>query len=436
MSFLKNICGTLGTKAIFIFCGVISGMITARWLGPHDRGILAVATSLPATIWMLSSFGINQANVYYIAKKQLPLPQIVSNSFIVPLCSGSVICLLLWVTKNSIILKYVPTINSHYLALILALVPLMMIQNSYLGVLRGVEKFSLINTRQTARTIGGVIVTACILIGFHGTIISLVSSIIVIEFIFMAWILFEVNKISKIDFSFHKETATHIFRFGVKSYFQNIIGYLHNRIDIYMIAFFLKASDVAFYDIAVITGELLLFLPQSITFVILPKLVQLEKENKSTTSLQIGRITFLITVALGFILAISGNFLIRSIYGIDYADAYPALLCLLPGLVISCLNSVTISYFTSMHHQKIPIVLSLLCLAANIVTNYYLIPLYGIMGAAISSSITYSLYSVSLILAFKYENHTRLRDAFILKKDDILLIKKMLFNLRAPRHGC
>ena len=114
MRFFKNITGTLGAKMVFIFCGFLSGMITARWLGPHDRGTLAVITALPATIWMLSSFGINQANVYYIGKRRFDLSNIISNAFIVPLVVGCFICLSLWATKELFILKYIPAINSFY----------------------------------------------------------------------------------------------------------------------------------------------------------------------------------------------------------------------------------------------------------------------------------------------------------------------------------
>lgn len=419
MSFLNNICSTLGAKGVYIVCSVISGMITARWLGPHERGILAVATALPATIWMLASLGINQANVYFITKKTIPLKSIVSNAFVVPLIIAVFICVTIWFTQDGIILRYMPILNQFYLLLILLLVPIMMLQNSYLGVLRGTEKFWIINVRLVVRSIAGLGLSVVALIFFHGRVTSIIVGILLIEFLYTFWLLLEVNKICKISLSYDITIAKPIFLFGVQSYIQNMIGYLHTRIDIYLIAYFLKPDQIAFYDIAVIISEMLFFLPQSVTFVIFPKLVQLLEKERAYVVAQAGRIAIAITLVSVLFIFASGKYLIGVVYGHEYISAYIPLIVLLPGILISCTTSVTVPYFTSKHMQKVTIFASLLSLIANLGINILLIPRYGIIGAAVSTTITYSLFSVVLLIKFKCESKIDWAQILFIRIDDI-----------------
>ena len=426
MIFLKNISGVFATKAVFLFCGLISGAITARWLGPDGRGILSVVTSLPSTIWMISCFGINQANVYYIGKKKFPLSTIISNAFVVPLSIGCLICLFLWLSKEDIILKYIPVIDRYYLLLIIFVVLIMTIQNSYLGVLRGVEKFHLINLRQVSRSIIGLLYITVALIILNGGVITVVLGAIVFDLCLMMWLLYEISKISPITISFNLNAAKKIFSFGVKSYVQNMIGYLHNRIDLYMVAYFLAASEIAFYDITVIIAELLLFLPQSVTFVILPKLVRLGNDEKISVVTKIGRVSFAISCFCSIFLICTSKYFIEVVYGKEYLDAFIPLCLLIPGFLFSSIKSVIVPYFTSRHMQKITIVASFISLAANIILNSFLIPSYGIMGAAISTSITYSLYSLTVVFVFVYQNRIPFNELFLIKKSDIIVIKEYI----------
>ena len=426
MSFFRNIVGTLGAKGVAVLCGLLSGMITARWLGPHDRGVLAMFMVIPTTIWMLSSFGINQANIYYIGKKNFPLSHIVSNAFVIPLASGCLICLFLWATKDQLILKYISAISPQYLFLALTLVIPMLLQNSYVGILRGVEKFSIINLREAARTIAGLMLVAMVLVIFDWGLLSVVIGIVTIEIFFSFWFVHEVNKICRIKIQFHSVVAKDVFRFGVKSYIQNMIGFLHNRIDLYLIAYFLVPSQVAFYDIAVIIGEMLMFLPQSIAFVILPKLVKGSEDEKINAATQTGRIALLITTVLGILIIFFGKWLIVIVYGQDFVGAYIPLCLLIPGIILSCLNSVTVTFYTSEHKQKVSIVASLISLLSNILLNILLIPSYGIMGAAIATSITYSMFSLLLIVIFCYENKIRPAELFFVKKADVLILQGLI----------
>ncbi|HYD48227.1 MAG TPA: hypothetical protein VEB21_07765, partial [Terriglobales bacterium] len=59
---------------------MISGIILARWLGPHDRGILALVLVLPSTAMTFVKLGVSQSNVYFINRESCRPEEVASNA--------------------------------------------------------------------------------------------------------------------------------------------------------------------------------------------------------------------------------------------------------------------------------------------------------------------------------------------------------------------
>jgi len=67
-----TIVGVFSARVTWIVLGNICGIFLARWLGPHDRGLLALVILLPATSLTFVKLGISQANVYFINASRDP----------------------------------------------------------------------------------------------------------------------------------------------------------------------------------------------------------------------------------------------------------------------------------------------------------------------------------------------------------------------------
>ncbi len=426
---IEHIAKNFSTKIILVFLGLLSGIITARWLGPDDRGVMAIITSIPATIWVLVNLGTNQASIYYINKGIHKLSSIVSNCFLIPTFLGIITISILWLTKDILILSYIPFINSYYLLIALLPLPLLILQDSFIGILRSADKFDIINMRMIIRAILGLTAVVGVLVIFNGSLAILIMVLVTIDSLLSIWMIKKVLllssvKIKNIDFLVIKDLLV----FGSKSYIQNVIGYLHNRIDMYMIGAMLSSRQVAFYDISVIIGGLLLFLPQSIAFVILPKLVRETQVDNQESNIKLLKITFLITLVLAFLIACTGYWLIMYVYGVDYIPAYEILLFLLPGLIISSFNGVTIPFFTSRNAQKITIICSLVSLSANITLNLFFIPLYGAIGAAMVTTFTYSTFSLVMLIIYCKMNSIHFKDVLMPSREDIFQLRNVIIK--------
>ena len=77
---------------------------------------------------------------------------------------------------------------------------------------------------------------------------------------------------------------------------------------------------------------------------------------------------------------------------------------LLPGVVVFSIFKVLNGYFSGIGKIKIIIYSFTPILFLNVILNFWLIPIYGINGAAISSTISYSLgVFVLLIIYFTHK---------------------------------
>ena len=77
---LLDIAGLIGSRLMLVIFGFGTGIITARLLGPHDRGLFTLLVMLPQTLVTFAKMGVAQANVYYVRRAGIPVSTVASNS--------------------------------------------------------------------------------------------------------------------------------------------------------------------------------------------------------------------------------------------------------------------------------------------------------------------------------------------------------------------
>jgi O-antigen/teichoic acid export membrane protein len=112
--------------------------------------------------------------------------------------------------------------------------------------------------------------------------------------------------------------------------------------------------------------------------------------------LYIGLISFLLIV-------LAGPFLFTALYGESFNYMYPCLVIVMPGIIALMLASVTANFLSGTGNPQYNLRGVLLGLIIMLVGDYFLIPHWGIYGAAAMSSAGYIAYSFYLLLCFANE---------------------------------
>jgi len=105
---------------------------------------------------------------------------------------------------------------------------------------------------------------------------------------------------------------------------------------------------------------------------------------------------FLGLANLGFVLV--GKPIIMGLYGSAFKDSYYATLWLIPASFGLSFGSLFNTYLWSKGFPLVSTIIPFFVLISNIILNYILIPLMGISGAALASSISYCLWFIVILL--------------------------------------
>jgi len=160
--------------------------------------------------------------------------------------------------------------------------------------------------------------------------------------------------------------------------------------DSIMIGAMMGSTFVGVYRIAISLSSTLGSAIGAVNRVVFPVLVGIEakKEESSTDLNHVLKYGSFFAIPAVFGLAAFSNEIISMFFGQQYIDAAPALVVLsylcFDGFIIGSL----VSYFSAKKEVKMVGVASALCAIANVALNFILIPLLGIIGAAIASIIT------------------------------------------------
>lgn len=165
--------------------------------------------------------------------------------------------------------------------------------------------------------------------------------------------------------------------------------------DIIMVTFFLDARLVGGYQAALQTSLLLTLLPTAIDRIFpshISSLYENEEADFRPAFKALTKWTLQLSILAGSFTALYAQELL-GLFGFDISQLVGVLMILLVGQVISAAAQPSQSILIGTKFQKLEMVNSLAVLVVNIVLNIVLIPKFGLIGAAVATTISYALLS-------------------------------------------
>ncbi len=172
-----------------------------------------------------------------------------------------------------------------------------------------------------------------------------------------------------------------------------------NRTDVVMIGFFFESQNVGLYNVASRTSSLVSFVLIAVNAVAIPIYSSLFVKNdlielqKFVTKVAKG--IFWPSLIISIMLLILSNFIL-SLFGAEFVSAKVALIILLLGHIINAIAGPVGSILNMTGYQNQSMKVYGISAISNIILNLILIPLYGIIGAAIATTITTILWNIWL----------------------------------------
>ncbi len=203
---------------------------------------------------------------------------------------------------------------------------------------------------------------------------------------------------------------------------------LHRNVDRLMIVGLLigGANRLTEYHIAIVWLLPVTMLSGLLSPVFLPRLSHDSGDNAvRLTTILIRTLWYFGSLSL-IALCIVGFWLIPILFGEENRTAIQPMFLLAPGILSLLLTSCVTTYLASRRDFRFWIRMGTVAFLANVGLNWLLIPLYGIRGAAMATTLTYSLECIGLIAYFKHKTRVPFRDLFLLRAEDLSPIWKTL----------
>ncbi|MFT4305090.1 MAG: flippase [Candidatus Woesearchaeota archaeon] len=186
--------------------------------------------------------------------------------------------------------------------------------------------------------------------------------------------------------------------------FSAVFAILYLRIDQIMIGLMLGDYELGIYSVAVKISEIGFFLPSIIAGSLFPAILASRKKSKKLYFHRLQKMFDVFTwVPLVVIIPVFlfSNFIIVFLYGVEFASAGIVLAILIWALLAIFIRAGVDNYIVFEELYKIKLYYSLMGAIVNIVANIMLIPIYGIVGAAIATIISYFFVAYISNLFFK-----------------------------------
>ncbi|WP_170158493.1 flippase [Aquisalibacillus elongatus] len=425
---------TLSRQIVNMGISFVLILIIARILGPEGQGMYSLVILLPNLLVTFLNLGIGVSGVYFIGKQKYSTEEIIKTN----------VTLAKWLSLFSIIIGitiitffsevFFEGIGNSQLYLILSIIPLMFINQFLQTVFQGKQDFKAFNSillfGEIINLVFVIILVWILSIGLTGAIIAFatghITRSLLIIYLVKSVYNYRLSNV-KMSFSYLKESL----KFGLKTHMSNILAFINYRVDLLIISYFLGPAAVGIYVISVNVVERLWVVPKSVSTVLLPKISNtssIGKKNLVTST--VSRIILFVSVLMALVMYLISDIAINILFGESYEQSSILLKILLVGIISGAPAKIIANDFAGRGKPELNLYISIFTVLSNILLNILLIPTYGLIGAAVATSITYSINWLVKIVIFNRISKLPLKELLLLKKSDIFLLINFLKRVR------
>jgi len=413
-SFSRKVVWTLATRLLMIVNSVAAGVIVARWLGAQGVGELAVINVAVTTIVQLGSFGLPSSNTYFIAKDNAHLRTATVNSLLFALLVGSVLALGLCVIA-SLWPSWFDLVPPRLIRIAAISIPFQLVTLIGLNILLAVGKLREFNLLDLAAQSFVLVNAVLVLVLFGQRLDALVTwntaTSVLVTVVTASLLVFTGRRV--LDSRWRADVALlrRMITYGLKFHISVLAGAIIFRADLLVVNHFRGPAEAGVYSVATQFSLLLMLLPGVIATLLFPRVTAEQDARGETTSL-VTRHTALIMLVC-CLATVPVSFLLPLVYGRAFADATTLLLILLPGVYLVGLESVLVQHFNALGlPRRIP-VYWLVTLVINLVLVFGLVPRLGARGAAIASTLSYTLIFCLVAWHFRASTERSFAEVFV-----------------------
>ncbi|MBD3336684.1 MAG: oligosaccharide flippase family protein [Candidatus Eisenbacteria bacterium] len=419
-----------GLQVFRFLLAYVAGIVIARALGPSNKGIYNLALLLPALMTQLACWGQGSGQIYLLGRNREVLSRLLPSGLSLSLIfslSGSVLYVVFALTVLPIYFKEARTL--HILLAGLA-VPFQISTGYLYSFLLGLKMPFQLGLVQSARVGIYLLLLLLLVIGASYGITGALIANLVGWIIGLAVILLLLLRFARLRLGWDKKLVSDVVAFSSKSHIANLLGFLSQRIALFLMGMFLAPRQVGIYALAVAISEILLFPTRSVATILFPEIASIT-DDRARTQLtnRAARITMLFTLVCAAVMQLIAHPLIMLLYGPPYAEAVLLLRILLIGIVVRSLAAVLYGDLSGRGMPQKAIVGVSVSMVVSTALCFLLIPRWGMIGASVASVATQTASAVVGVILYVRVTDAKFADLVAVRGDDLRKVVDVFVKL-------
>jgi len=406
----------LSSRVVVLISGLLTSIIVARTVGAEGRGLIAAIIVVPQLVLSMAANGIGSGIAIHMGRKVWGTDQIVQT--LVYLSAGSV---LLGVAVSLAVILSFPA-DGYTLPLILAsvcIVPGAVCYQYSAGVFLGLKRIPTFAIKAwgpgATKLLGTILLVYFLGFGVVGAVAAHAFSAFVIGVVLIWKLRSYLNVWPKFD----PEIARALTRTGFSLSFVFLMMILVYRANVFLIQNYGTLEELGYYSIGTLLAELLWQLPTIVSPLILAGSASAtDGLAYSRKVAALARVTLLIGVFASIIIAAFAPLIVQVLFGHEFLPSADIIRALLPGSVAIIVFKILRQDLSAKGRPWMALWIVLPMLATVILVGPFVIPQYGALGAAYTSSAVYVVGTAVFIALYSRVVGLSIREIIVFERKD------------------
>ena len=419
----SEILRVVRSNLISLIFQVVLGIILANKLGPDGTGLYATIMVVPMLAGTIAKLGVKRSTIYHLGKKIYPEKEIISS-----LIYLAIFISVLWGIFSYFSFYFVESAgqNLPLIMIVLAMIPFSLIVNFSIGVFVGKRMMRKFNIFQWLPDLLELVFILIFLAFFGLDVEKALYALLFANVVLSVYAIYLVNKYVEISFKFYPKIVLAMLKLGLVFAASLLVLKLHYRIDILLLEKLSGVKEVGLYSLAARFAQ-----KWQVPFTVGAVIVSRSANTANLGRLQeninkLLRLSFLGGIMASIILYFIAPYIIPFLYGARFSDSIDMIRAILPGILMLIVINTLTNYFAGQGNAWNIFVVNAISLVLNIMLNLWWIPLWGGLGAAMATNVSYGFAAVLFLLYYSKMSLQPLKRIINYQKSDF----DMIFRFR------
>lgn len=411
------------TSKILSLALTVAGQSCLAWtLGPAGRGSYAVCIIYSTLLMLIFVLGCDTANTYLVASKKLTISEGIVQTGLYGI-GGSALAMGVGVFLMRYDWQIFSQASPHDFHIALFSILLGVFSASYIQLLTAVRRFKAYAVMCVINAFLNMLFTLLFILVFKWGVTGGLIANVVTSFASVVIVLVYFKR--TFDIKWASPTIAHtkeMLSYGLRHYFGKLSNEVNFQLGAIILAFFATKEDIGLFSIAAMLTTRVLLIPDSLTFVLLPRIAP-DKKGRPELVAKTVRVMLLIcgAVLLGIVIVVTP--MVRILFSKEFLPAVPLVRVLAIGVLMRCVGKIFVPFFLGINRPGTSSTSVAVGALTNLMLLWVLFPKLGLIAASIAMAASYVISSLMLLLSFWRQTGTNPLEVFRYRTSDFVELR-------------